>query len=405
MNLSLKIARRYLFAKKSTNAINVITGISVFGIAVGTAALILILSVFNGFEDLISDLSNSFNPDVKVTPVQGKYFVPGTEQLAQLRAVEGVEGVSETIEEVAFFDNNGSKTIGRMKGVDQYFQQVTRIDSTIRDGRFRLHDDELGEMAVFGYGMQGKLAINLEDYLSKVSVFTAKRKGNSRIKPFNQGLVKASGSFFIQQEVDQEYVLTSLDFARRLLEFKDEVSALEIKVDPTADQEQLLSRIRSIMGENFHVKDRYHQNEAFLKLMNMEKWMSAAILSLTLVLVAFNLVGSLWMIVLDKRKDISILQSMGATRETIRNIFLNEGLLLSLLGILIGTAIAMILYVLQKTVGIVSIGPGFLVDTYPVSMRLFDLLVVALIVITIGLLASLPPAFRAARIDAIIREE
>jgi len=405
MNLPFKIARRYLFAKKSTNAINVITGISVFGIAVGTAALVLILSVFNGFEDLIGDLSSSFNPDIKVTPIKGKFFAPEAEQLAQLRALDGVLGVSETIEEVAFFNNNGSQTIGRMKGVDDTYQQVTRIDSTIRDGQYILKDDDFGERAVLGFGMRGKLGVNLDDYLGQVSIYTAKRKSKNKVKPFNTGFVKPSGAFYIQQEVDQEYVLTSLGFARRLLEFKNEVSALEIKVEKDADQAAIISQMHTILGEGFDVKDRYHQNEAFLKLMNMEKWMSFAILSLTLVLVAFNLVGALWMIVLDKKKDISILQSMGAAKETVRNIFLNEGLLLSVMGIGIGILIAVILYILQKTVGIVTIGPGFLVEAYPVSMRGFDLLAVALTVITIGMLASIPPALRAARVDAIIRDD
>ena len=404
MNLSFKIARRYLFAKKSTNAINVITGISVFGIAVGTAALILILSVFNGFEDLINGLSSSFDPDIEVTPVKGKFFVPDADKVAQLKALPGIAAISETIEEVAFFNNQGSQAIGRMKGVDENYRLVTNIDSTIRDGQFKLKDKDF-EMAVLGFGMRGRLAVNLDDYLGTVTVYTAKRKGASSIKPFNQGNVRPSGTFFIQQEVDQEYVLTSIDFARRLLDFNREVSALEIKVAPGTDEELLLKDMKNILGEEYEVKDRYHQNEAFLKLMNMEKWMSFAILSLTLVLVAFNLIGSLWMIVLDKKKDISILQSMGAEKKTIRNIFLNEGILLCLLGIGIGFFIALLLYTLQKTIGIVRISPGFLVESYPVSMRVFDMVAVALTVIAIGVLASIGPALRAARINAIIREE
>ena len=404
MNLPFNIARRYLFAKKSTNAINVITGISVFGIAIGTAALILILSVFNGFEDLINSLFSTFNPDVKVTPISGKFFEMDSSKVASIEKLVGVEYVSSTIEEVAFFDYNNSQAIGKVKGVDSNYRLVTHIDSTIREGVYQLKDKNL-EYAVLGFGMRSKLSVSVEDYLATIWVYTAKRKSTTFGEPFERGQVKPAGTFYIQQDVDQEYVLTSLEFARKLLKFDNELSAYEIKLNDKESKQTSITAIQTILGDEFEVKDRYRQNEAFLKLMNMEKWMSFAILSLTLVLVAFNLIGALWMIVLDKKKDIAILQSMGAEKLTIRNIFLNEGLLLSLLGILLGFVIALILYGLQKTVGIVPIPPGFLVDSYPVSMRLPDLIVVAITVAIIGVLASIPPALRAAQVDAIIREE
>ena len=404
MNLAFNIARRYLFAKKSTNAINVITGISVFGIAIGTAALILILSVFNGFENLINSLFSTFNPDIKVTPITGKFFEADTSKIAAIRKLKGVDEVASTIEEVAFFDYNDSQAIGKIKGVDSKYKLVTNIDSTIREGKYLLRDKNI-EYAVLGFGMRGRLSVSVDDYLATISVYTAKRKSSAFSEPFERGILKPAGTFYIQQDVDQEYVLSSLAFARKLLKFDKELSALEIKINQEESKENTIASIQKILGSKFVVKDRYRQNEAFLKLMNMEKWMSFAILSLTLVLVAFNLVGALWMIVLDKKKDIAILRAMGAERNTIRNIFLNEGFLLSLLGILLGFTIAIILYVLQKTIGIVPIPPGFLVDSYPVSMRLPDLIVVAITVIAIGLLASVAPALRAAKIDAIIREE
>ena len=324
MNLSLKIARRYLFAKKSTNAINIISGISVFGISVGTAALILVLSVFNGFEDLITGMFSNFNPDVKVTPLLGKTFQIEEEKLVQIKDLEGVAFVSKTLEETAVFEYKGSQDFGTLKGVDEFYNQVTSIDSTIREGDYQLKDGKRN-LAVLGVGLRNKLSVNVGDYLSTLTVYMAKRKKVSPTQnPFKKRLVYPVGTFVIQQDFDNEYLLTSLEFAQSLLGVKNEVSTLEIKLVEHSDAELTLTAIRNIVGEDFVVKDRYQQDEAFLKLMNIEKWMSYAILSLTLILVAFNMIGALWMIVLDKKNDIAILKSMGANRELVRNIFLGE---------------------------------------------------------------------------------
>ena len=405
MNLPLKIARRYLFAKKSTNAINIISGISVFGISVGTAALILVLSVFNGFEDLITSLFSNFNPDVKVTPYKGKTFKLEEEKLAAIKNLDGVAFVSRTLEEVAFFEYQGSQDFGTLKGVDENYHNVTSIDSTIREGVYQLQDEDRN-LAILGVGLRNKLSVNVGDYLSTLSVYMPKRKKVSpTAKLFKKRLVYPVGTFMIQQDFDNEYLLTSLEFAQSLLEAKGEMSALEIRLSDAVDPAITLDAIQKILGVGFAIKDRYHQDEAFLKLMNIEKWMSYAILCLTLILVAFNMIGALWMIVLDKKNDISILKSMGADRTMVRNIFLGEGLLLCLLGLISGFVIAILLYLSQKAFGIVPIPAGFVVDAYPISMRIPDFIIVALTVITIGVLASIPPALRAARVKALIRED
>ncbi|MCB0620156.1 MAG: ABC transporter permease [Saprospiraceae bacterium] len=407
MHLSIRIARRYLFARKSTNAINIITAISVLGITIGTAALILVLSVFNGFEDLITGLFSNFNPDVKVTVAKGKTFVPDTIQLGQLRQLEGVAAVSETLEEVAFFQYKNSEDFGILKGVDEYFSEVTKIDSTVREGIYRF-DDQGRALAVLGVGMRNKLTVNVEDYLSTISVYMPKRGRVGPLeKPFREKFIYPAGTFVIQQDFDNQYVLCSIGFAREVLDAGGEVSALEIKLRPGSDQQATIASIRDLLGEEFVVKDRYQQDEAFLKLMNIEKWMSYAILSLTLLLVAFNMIGSLWMIVLEKKNDIAILKSMGATNVTIRDIFLYEGLLLCLFGMLIGFTVAILLYLVHTNIdgGIISIPQGFLVTAYPISMRLPDFFVIALTVVVIGLIASLPPALRAKRVPPLILEE
>ena len=404
MNLSLRIARRYLFAKKSTNAINIISGISVLGVAVGTAALVLVLSVFNGFEDLIMGMFNAFNPDVKVTPVSGKAFAVDSAKLYQLREIPGVDLVSQTLEEVAFFEHEGNQDFGILKGVDEYFAPVTGIDSMVREGTYQLRDGQRN-LAVLGLGMRNKLSASADGF-SSINVYMAKRKSTGfSSKPFRRKFFSPAGTFVVQQDFDSQYVLSNLAFVRELMNARGQVSALEINIDPRAAIALLIAQIREVLGPEFAVKGRYEQDEAFLKLMNLEKWMYYALFSLALILVAFNLIGSLWMIVLDKKKDIAILKSMGATEVTVRNIFLNEGLLLCLLGLAIGISVALALYVAQKTVGIITIPAGFIVDTYPISMRWPDLVVVSVTVIIIGLLASLPPALTASRVPAIIQEE
>ena len=402
MNLPLKIARRYLFARKSTNAINIISGISVFGISVGTAALILVLSVFNGFEDLITGLFSNFNPDIKVTIAEGKTFDVDTVMIDKIAALPAVSIISQTIEETALFVYNKNESVGVLKGVDDYYKTVTGIDSTIREGTYRFRDGKR-EMAVLGVGIRNRLSVNVGDYLSPVEVYMAKRKSTGPLsKPFNRKTIYPAGTFVIQQDFDSKYILSSLPFAQKILELKNKIGALEIQLTPEADPQLAAAEIRKITGEKFTVKDRYQQDEAFFKIMKIEKWMSYAILCLTLILVTFNMIGALWMIVLDKKQDISILRSMGATRKIIRQIFLSEGILLGILGMLLGFFFAISFYIAQKTFGIVPIPAGFVVDAYPISMRLPDFIVVGITVLLITLIASLPAAFRAARVPAII---
>ena len=405
MILSLKIARRYLFAKKSTNAINIISSISVFGISVGVAALILILSVFNGFEDLLSGMFSSFNPDIKVILAEGKTFEIDANKHAELLALEEVVVVAKTIEETALFDYKDVQVFGTIKGVDDQFHLVTGIDSTVREGVYKFKDGRR-DLVVLGLGMRNRLSVNIDDMLSTLNVYMPKRKKTSfASQPFQKQLAFPVGTFMIQQDFDSQYVLSSLAFAQKLLAHKNKISAVELKLHPEADMEATVPKIEKIMGERFVVKDRYRQNEAFLKLMNMEKWMSFAIMSLMLILIAFNMIGALWMIVLEKEKDIAILKSMGATKTMVRNIFLYEGLLLCSLGVLMGFIFAIGFYFIQHSYGIIPIPEGFVVNAYPMSIRLFDFMVVMITVFVIGFMASYPAALRAKRVSSLIREE
>lgn len=406
MHFSLLIARRYLFAKRSTNAINIITSISVLGVAIGTAALILVLSVFNGFEDLLTDLFGHFNPEVKVTPARGKTFPVDSLVLVRLRALPGVWYVSETLEEIAFFEYEGSQDFGSLKGVDSLFARVNGIDSTLREGKYELQDDDRN-LAVLGAGMRNKLSVNVNSPISTLTVYMPTEQAGSGLnKPFKTRLVYPVGTFAIQQEFDNQYILSNLEFVRELLDAPPgTVSALEFKCRPGANIAAVKTGIAGILGPAFVVKDQYEQNEAFFKVMQLEKWMAFAITSLMLILMAFNTIGALWMIVLDKQKDISILKSLGATDHTVRTIFLLEGFLLTLFGMVLGILLALVLYFIQKQYGIISIPQGFLVESYPIAMRMADFIPVSATVLGIGLLASLPPALRAERVPAFLREE
>ncbi len=365
----------------------------------------LVLSVFNGFEDLILGLFSQFNPDVKITVAEGKTFEPDPEQLAQLRALPSVAEVSESLEEVAYFEYRDSRDIGIIKGVDSVYHYVTGIDSTLFEGSFQLKQGDR-YLAVLGGGMRNKLQVDVEDPFEVLNVYMAKRK---KVGPMEQQFKKRFaypiGSFKIQQDFDGQYIICALDFVQELLGAYDEVSALEIRLAPNADVQAAVAEMESIMGSEFLVKDRYAQDASFLKLMNIEKWMSFVLLSLTLVLVAFNMIGSLWMIVLEKKSDIAILKSMGATNQTIRNVFLYEGLLLCSFGLLAGFITSISLYIAQKTFGLVRISEGFVVDAYPISMRILDLLAVAAVVLLIGFIASFPAALRAMKVPVLIRDE
>jgi len=405
MAIAWRIARKYLFFRRSTNAIHVITGIAVFGIAVGAAALLLVLSVFNGFEDLITGMYNSYNPDLKITAARGKTFHADSTFINAIRNTPGVAVVSSTLEEVAFFEYKQNQDFGSLKGVDSNYLQVSRVDSMVREGRFLLHQQG-ASFAVLGLGMRNKLNVNVEDGFAALAVYMPKRKTASPLEPqFRKRLLYPAGTFVIQQEFDNKYVLTHLDMVRELLGYEHEVSALELKITPGFSISAVQNRLENSLGADFVVKNRYEQEETFMRLMQVEKWLSFAIVSLMMLLVSFNLIGALWMVVLEKQQDIAILKSMGATDTLVRNIFLAEGLLLSLLGAAFGLGLASLVYAAQKTFGIVSLPGNLVIDAYPISMRFGDLPIVTATVLCIGLLASVPPAMRALRTPTLIREE
>ena len=408
MNFTFEIGKRYLLAKKSTSAVNVITWISIMGITIGTSALILILSVFNGFESLLSGLYNSFNPDIKIVPIEGKYFELDSTQIIQMNEISGIISLSKTVEEVCIFEYKDIQKVGIIKGVDENYNSVTSIDSTIVIGDFVLQEGNIS-YGVIGKGLSTNLSINYKDAITPVIVYMLDRKKSTMIskmgKEFKQLSVYPSGIFSVGGEDDVQYIITNYKAVNKLLSQKNKISALELKLEEDNDEEEIRAEIRKVLGDGFAIKNRYDQEESFLKIMNIEKWISFLIVVLVLGIISFNMIGSLWMMVLEKKKDISILRSMGCETSNIRNIFLVEGIIVTGVGLILGIIMALILYYFQKHFGLITIPDGFMISAYPIELKWTDFLIVSTTVICIGWLASLLPAYRAGKVSAFVREE
>ncbi|PSL49683.1 lipoprotein-releasing system permease protein [Chitinophaga niastensis] len=399
-----QFASRYFMAKKSTNAINIIAWVSVAAIAVGVGALIVILSVFNGFEGLVKSLYSSFYPAIKIAATNGKTILLTPAQLQQITAVPGVAHFSEVIEEKAVLRYGDEPTIAVLKGVDSNYNYVTDVKNKIVRGRFDI-GDEVAYRAVLGLELEGALGVDVVHSLAPVTVYVPRRKVNAFVTPedaLNNGVLYPAGTFAIQQEFNSKYVITNIEFLRKLLELGDnEMSALEIGIRPGANENELKVKLQQLLGAGYKVQTRYEQNQSLYAIMQTEKWAVYVILSFIMIIAAFNMIGSLYMLVIEKQKDITILKAMGARKSLIMRIFLAEGLIIAGIGTLLGFTLGIAFCLLQQRFGIIKLeGTSFLVDAYPVSMHPEDFVLVFVTIMVIGLLASLYPARRAA-IEAI----
>lgn len=399
MSFPFYIASRYLVSKKSRNAINIISIISIAGVAVGTAALIIVLSVFNGFEDLLMRLNNSFDPDIKVLPASGKTFVPDSDFESVLHDCDFVSLVSYTLEENALLQYNEKQVIATVKGVDENFFATTGLDSMVVRGDALLYNERVS-CAIMGAGVAYSMGV-ICDYLEPLTISvpsrTAEIKGNfsdAASDLLNNVTLYPSGIFAIQQEYDTRYVVMPIDEVRRLLEFDDEVGAAEIKLKKKALPNEAVKQLSAKLGDKFKVLDRNMQHEYSYKIMQSEKWAIFMILIFILLIASFNIIASITMLIIDKRNDISILRSMGADDNAIRRIFFIEGLGISLVGAVIGLFLGGIICWLQMTYGFVRLGDGtgsFIIDTYPVSIHIIDILWSFVAVMLIGLFAAWIP--------------
>lgn len=395
-----QFASRYFRAKKSTNAINIIAWVSVAAIAIGTGALIVILSVFNGFEGLVKSLYSSFYPAIKVAPATGKTILLSPAQLQAIGRTPGVAGYSEVVEEKAVLRYGDEPTIAILKGVDSNYNVVTDVKSNIVRGRFDI-GDETAYRAVMGLELEGALGVDVVHSLAPVTVYVPRRKVNAFVTPedaLNNGVLYPVGTFAIQQEFNSKYVITHIDFLRKLLEMApNEMSALEVAASPGTDQNLLKKRLQQLLGGQYKVQTRYEQNQSLYAIMQTEKWAVYVILSFIMIIAAFNMIGSLYMLVIEKEKDITILKAMGARKSLVMRIFLAEGLIIAGIGTLLGFVLGGGFCLIQQHFGIIKLeGTSFLVDAYPVSMHLADFGLVFITILVIGLAASWYPARRAA---------
>ena len=403
MNFPFYIARRYLVSKKSHNIINIISGISVVGVAIGAMALIIVLSVFNGFDRLVVSLFSSFNPNIQITASHGKTFDLRSFPIDQLRKIPGILVITEVIEEDALMKYKDNQSIVTIKGVSEAYTKMSGLDTMMVEGNFTLQEGDK-DFTILGYGVAGALNANLQDYLNPISVYVPRRDvsfSGGFENAFNTEVIFPSGFFQIQYEYDVKYAILPLRFVKKLLGYANERTALEIGLTKDADQKNIQIRIEKLAGNNFIVKNRYQQQEILYKILVSEKNYIFMILTLILIIATFNVIGTLSMLILDKKKDIAVLQSMGANQQLIRRIFLMEGMLISLIGALLGLALGAIICWLQIRFGLIQLGndnSSFVVNAYPVHMQLADFILVFITVMSIGFLASWYPVFNIKKI-------
>lgn len=401
MNVSFFIARRYLISKKSTNAINIISLISVCGIFIGTAALIIVLSVFNGFQGIAVSMYNSFSPELKIEARLGKTFDPDTAGRIRIEKLPGVKLLVSSLEEKASLVYNGRSTIVMLRGLSPGFEKSHALDTMMIDGKLRLEEGPV-DLCLLGAGVQYRLSVQTKS-MEPITVYSPMRHSTGllpgQIPQLSQLNLYPEGVFSIQQDYDDEYVLTSIRFMRKLLNEPVRVSSIDLYLDKGADLEAVKAKIKSVTGSAYLVRDRFEQNELLFKVLNSEKWAVFLILSFILMIAVFNVMGSLTMLVIEKEKDISILSGMGASMQLIRNIFLTEGLLISLSGALGGLGVGLVVCLLQQHFGFVSIGTGktFVVDAYPVVLKWHDFLNVFITVFSISFIASWLAALQSVR--------
>ena len=398
MKTELKIAWRYLFAKKQYNAIHIISGSSAAAVGVVTAAMVCVLSVMNGFGVMVEQLFSQFDPDIRIEAVSGKSFHDQGERFDALRQLSEVAMVSQSIEETALLQFEDKQMPVRLYGVDSVFPTLTHIENIITEGHYEVYDGAF-DRAVLGQGLAWQMGIGAR-FISPLQLYAPKRNAKvNMLRPdqsFNDEVCFIAGTFAVQQvKYDNEVMLVDIDLTRRLLDYDNhEVSALLVKVAPHTSVKQAKKAIQSLLGEGFAVLDRYEQQADFFRILRVEKLLTTLLLVFILLIASFNIIGSLSMLIIDKQTDIQTLSHLGANKKMIQRIFLFEGWLISALGAMVGLAIGLIVCLAQEHLGILKLGNGteYVVSAYPVAVQTTDVLIVAAVVLTLGFLAAWIPA-------------
>jgi len=399
--MNLLFAWRYFRAKKSTNAINIIAWVSMSAIVVGAASLILVLSVFNGFEDLVKSLYTSFYPDIKVSPFSGKTLTLTAGQIKQLTTVGGVKALSLIAEDKGILENGGAWVPAYIKGVDSNYTKVSGVGNTLERGQFITGTGDHPQ-AILGSGIANTLGVEAEKELLPLGVYLFRHGSTDYtadpMASMNHEPVMTSGMFRIQQDFDEHYVITNMEFVKRLVGLgPDEYSGAELSVTDPKRAPVIKLAVARLLGNGYRVQTRYEQNQSLYNVMGTEKWVIYIVLSLILIVAAFNMVGALTMLVWEKQKDIHVLKALGANDGRIQRIFLSEGILLALMGGVGGILLAVIVCLLQIKYKLIPLqGGSFLIDYYPVKLVPTDFLLVLCTIGVIAVLASWLPARKAA---------
>ena len=396
MSLPLLFARRYLFSRSSHSVINIISGICVAGMAIGTAALIIILSVFNGFNRLVSDSLSEVAPDILVSPTKGKVFVPKGEAFEWAYENDDVLNMSEVLEEQVFISYDGKQALAKAKGVDNVYEEESPLRNHIKDGEFILRFGDL-KKAVVGMGLAYNLGISPR-FLSPIEIYYPVRDGKvSLSNPMNslsEVDVRPSGLFSINANLDNELIIVPIETMRELLHYENEVSAVEIRTADGASVQKVADGLKERLGPDFKVLNRYEQNENLFKMMRYEKLAIYMILIFIIIIIAFNIFASLTMLVIEKKDDISTLKSLGATDSLVRRIFVMEGWMISLLGLAIGLLIGVAFALLQQKFGFIKMPGNYVVTSYPIVLKLTDILWTVAGVAGVGYLIALLPTLK-----------
>ena len=394
MNFPFFIAKRYFTTNKSSSFVHIISWVSLFGVAIGTAALILVLSVFNGFEDLVLSMYNSFDPHLKITSAEGKTFNP-EQARNRLLTVEEIENTAFVLEEKVLLKYQEKEYIATAKGVSEEYLQLTNFDSLLVDGEY-INTFESNNVAVVGRGVAYYLSMSIGTMFEQLQVFVPNRNSKTLLNPataFEQSSVLPVGIFGVQAEVDAAYIIMPLLFVQQLANRNNEVSAIEIKLKDEGQMIALQEKLQTALGDKYTIKNRLQQQDFLYKILNTEKLAVFLILTFIMIIATFNIIGSLSMLMLDKKKDIATLRSLGCRVQDIQSLFFKKSMLTILFGAGIGMLIGLGIAFLQQTFGFVSMGGGsFVVNTYPVAIKLLDVLLVSATVIIIGVLASWYPA-------------
>jgi lipoprotein-releasing system permease protein len=391
LNTSIYIAKRYLFSRKKMHAINIISGVSMLGVFIGSAALVIILSVFNGFEKVILNLYSNFTPELRIEPKQGKTFDPNTPYFNALHRDPKLFSFTEVLEEKALIRyGQTGQFIGTVMGVSDEFLKNQQLDSTIEKGSFTLKDKN-HFYAVIGATVQGKLSVNIHDQLSPLEVYSPRRNAANSADPlsaFEVRYIYPSGIFNIQQDFNG-LIITPIEFVRGLLDEPKNISAINLNYKKSTDLKSVQEDLEDKVGSMFTIKTRYQQNADLYKTLNYERWFIFMILVFVLIIAIFNIIGSLTMLVIDKQKDIAILTSLGANKRLIQGIFFFEGMMISFIGCIAGMVVGLIFCILQEQFAFIRFGDNLTaIDAYPIALRFGDFILVFLTVTGIAAIAS-----------------